>query len=201
MRDRAEQRSFDRNGQGFGNPGAGVSEREGEGLVSRPRRPGGGLKEPPAFIGSEILAAAGVDEFGCTAAGECAERRLETGGSARCGPQGEVADPDGACAEIRMLFRRAESTWMRRGKRRWKGKKRFADVAPQWSWRCMALGGSFSMWRLRVCRPRGGMGMKTACLRLSLEERVSWLRRRSWRTEQSGCQISMSFGSGSRIST
>ena len=32
------------NGQGFGNPGAGVGERERKGLVGRPRRPGGGLE-------------------------------------------------------------------------------------------------------------------------------------------------------------
>ena len=51
------------NGQGFENPGTGVGEREGEGLVGWPRRPGGGLEETPAFIGSEVLAAAGVDEL------------------------------------------------------------------------------------------------------------------------------------------
>ena len=51
------------NGQGFGNPGAGMGEREGEGLVGWPRRPGGGLEETPAFIGCEVLAAAGVDEL------------------------------------------------------------------------------------------------------------------------------------------
>ena len=32
-------------GQGFGNPGAGVVERERKGLVGKPRHPGGGHEE------------------------------------------------------------------------------------------------------------------------------------------------------------
>ena len=51
------------NGQGFGNPGAGMGERERKSLAGRPRRPGGSLEETPAFIGGEVLAAAGVDEL------------------------------------------------------------------------------------------------------------------------------------------
>ena len=50
-------------GQGFGNPGASVGEREGEGLVGRFRCAGGGLEETPAFIGCEVLAAASIDEL------------------------------------------------------------------------------------------------------------------------------------------
>ena len=48
------------NGQGFRNPGAGVGEREGESLVGRPQRPGGGLEEAPALIGSETFGRAEI---------------------------------------------------------------------------------------------------------------------------------------------
>ena len=39
-----------------------MGEREGEGLVGRPRRQACGFEEAPALIGGEVLAAAGVDE-------------------------------------------------------------------------------------------------------------------------------------------
>ena len=41
-------------GQGFGDPGAGVSEREGEGLVGGSWCPDGGFEEAPALIGGEV---------------------------------------------------------------------------------------------------------------------------------------------------
>ena len=50
-------------GQGFGDPGAGVGEREGEGLVGRPRRQVRGFEEALALIGGQVLPAAGVDEL------------------------------------------------------------------------------------------------------------------------------------------
>ena len=51
------------NGQGFENPGASMGERERKSLVGRPRRSRGGLEETPAFIGGDVLAAAGVNEL------------------------------------------------------------------------------------------------------------------------------------------
>ena len=53
-------------GQGLGDPGAGEGEREGEGLVGRPRRLARGFEEALALIGSQVLPAAGVDELEVT---------------------------------------------------------------------------------------------------------------------------------------
>ena len=50
-------------GQGLGDPGAGVGEREGEGLVGRPRRQARGFEQALALIGGQVLPAAGVDEL------------------------------------------------------------------------------------------------------------------------------------------
>ena len=50
-------------GQGLGALGAGVGEREGEGLVGRPRRPGGDFEEVLPFIGGKVLVATRVDEL------------------------------------------------------------------------------------------------------------------------------------------
>ena len=47
-------------GQGLGDPGGGVCEREGEGLVGRPRRQARGFEEALALIGGQVLPAAGV---------------------------------------------------------------------------------------------------------------------------------------------
>ena len=51
------------NGQGPGDPGAGVGEREDEGLVGRPWCQARGFKIALALIGGQVLPAAGVDEL------------------------------------------------------------------------------------------------------------------------------------------
>ena len=57
-------------GQDLGDPGAGVGEREGEGLVGRPRRQARGFEEALALIGGQVLPAVGCRRVGGRGSGE-----------------------------------------------------------------------------------------------------------------------------------
>lgn len=72
------------NGQGFGNPGTVVGERERKSLVGRSQRPGSDLEETPALIGGEVFATAGVDGLKIAdLARHFPERNVRSGPSAR----------------------------------------------------------------------------------------------------------------------
>ena len=71
-------------GQGLGDPGAGVGENVGERLVGRPRRQARGFEEALALIGGQVLPATGVDELEVAdQARHFARRSVYRGGSAR----------------------------------------------------------------------------------------------------------------------